>query len=135
MSTENRRSPGYYGARVEEWVLGTYGLERSYEPVNGVRMDAVNPENGQPVEIKAVASNRRGGRANEVRFKVWRDQHEALEAAGGYYVFVVYRLRSDGIRVQHARSVRASSIDVEWYGETVPRGREQAEIPSWKLFG
>ena len=78
MSTENRRSPGYYGARVEEWVLRTYGLVRSYEPVNGVRMDAVNPENGQPVEIKAVASNRRGGRANEVRFKIWRDQHDAL---------------------------------------------------------
>jgi hypothetical protein len=97
-------------------------------------MDAVEPSNGQPVEIKAVASNRRGGRANQTRFKIWRDQHEALEQAGGYYVFVVYRLRSDGIRVQHSRSVRARSINVEWYGNTQPRGQEQAEIPASELF-
>lgn len=130
---DSRRSPGYYGAKVEEWVLRTYGLERNYEPVNGVSMDAVT-EGGTPVEIKAVASNRKGGRANETRFKLWRDQHKALKRAGGCYVFVVYLLRSDGIRVQHARSVRASSISVEWYGETVPRGREQAELPARKLF-
>ena len=58
MSSDSRRAPGYYGAKVEDWVLEKYGLERSYEPVNGARMDAVTPETGQPVEIKAVASNR-----------------------------------------------------------------------------
>jgi len=134
VSEEGRRSPGYYGAKVEDWVLDRYGLERSYEPVNGVRMDAVVPDNGQPVEIKAVASNRKGGRANEIRFKVWRDQHAALKKSDGYYVFAVYRLRSDGIRVENSRSVRANSISIDWYGETVPRGREQAEIPARELF-
>ena len=131
--SQNRRSPGYYGAKVEEWVLQKYGLERSYEHVNGVSMDAVT-EDGTPVEIKAVACNRRGGRANEVRFKVWRDQHEALKRASGVYVFVTYLLRKDGIRVRNSRSVRSSSLSIQWYGETVPRGEEQAEIPAHELF-
>lgn len=132
--SENRRGPGFYGARVESWVLQRYSLERSYEPVNGVRMDAVNPDNGQPVEIKAVGLNRRGGRSNQSRFKIWRDQHKALKEAGGYYVFVAYYLLDDGIRVANSRSIRAESLTVDWYGNTVPRGQEQAEIPASELF-
>lgn len=81
--SESRRAPGYYGARVEEWVLQRYGLERDYSGMHGVHMDAVVPENGQSVEIKAVASNRKGGRAEGVRFKIWRDQHEALSGRMG----------------------------------------------------
>ena len=132
--SEARRAPGYYGARVEEWVLQRYGLERNYQEMHGVHMDAVEPENGQPVEIKAVASNRKGGRDDGVRFKIWRDQHAALQKENGYYVFVKYRLRSDGIRVENSRSVRAESIDVDWYGETVPRGSEQAEVRARDIF-
>jgi hypothetical protein len=135
MTVENRRAPGFYGAAVEDWVLDHYGLERSYEPVNGARMDAVVPENGQPVEIKAVALNRKGGRRNETRFKIWRDQHDALDRAGGYYVFVAYYLRSEGIAVQDAQSLRAESLNIDWYGDTVPRGSEQAELPARQLFG
>jgi len=118
--SESRRAPGYYGARVEEWVLQRYGLKRDYSDtggcnsfthqsllsadtdpfrldsqfefsrtyshqyeMHGVHMDAVVPENGQPVEIKAVASNRKDGRAEGVRFKIWRDQHEALSGRMG----------------------------------------------------
>jgi hypothetical protein len=132
---ENRRAPGYYGAKVEAWVLDHYGLERSYEPVHGTKMDAVEPNNGQPVEIKAVALNRKGGRATESRFKIWRDQHSALDRAGGYYVFVAYYLRSEGVAVVDSRSVRAGSLSIDWYGDTEPRGSEQAEIPARKLFG
>jgi len=133
--SETRRAPGFYGARVEEWVLQRYGLERDYSEMHGVHMDGCEPESGRPVEIKAVASNRKGGRADGVRFKIWRDQHAALKRENGFYVFVLYRLRSDGIRVQNSRSVRAESIDVDWYGETVPRGSEQAEIRASDIFG
>jgi len=132
--SDSCRASGYYGARVEEWVLQRYGLERDYSEMHGVHMDAVEPENGQPVEIKAVASNRKGGHAEGVRFKIWRDQHAALKRENGYYVFVQYRLRSDGIRVENSQSVRAESIDIEWYGETVPRGSEQAEIQASEIF-
>lgn len=135
LMVENRRAPGFYGAKVEEWVLDHYELERSYDRVNGVRMDAVEPSNGQPVEIKAVALNRKGGRATQTRFKIWRDQHDALQEAGGYYVFVAYYLRSDSIAVQKSRSIRASSLSIDWYGDTVPRGSEQAELPARQLFG
>jgi hypothetical protein len=69
-----------------------------------------------------------------VRFKIWRDQHAALQKENGYYVFVKYRLRSDGIRVENSRSVRAESIDVDWYDETVPRGSEQAEVRARDIF-
>lgn len=132
---ESRRAPGYYGAKVEDWVLETYGLEREYKEVHGARMDAVEPETGRPVEIKAVASNRKGGRPDEVRFKIWRDQHAGLKRTNGYYVFVLYRLQPNGITVQNSRSVRAGDIDVDWYGNTVPRGSEQAELPASQLFG
>jgi len=135
VTVENRRAPGFYGAKVEDWVLDHYGLERSYEPINGARMDAVVPENGQPVEIKAVALNRKGGRTTQTRFKIWRDQHSALKKENGYYVFVAYRMRSDGISVMDSRSLRAGSLNIDWYGDTVPRGSEQAELPARKLFG
>ncbi|WP_267162959.1 hypothetical protein [Halovenus salina] len=131
---DSRRSPGFYGARVESWVLDHYDLERNYDEIHGARMDAEVPENGQPVEIKAVARNRRGGRADQSRFKIWRDQHAALAKANGYYVFVVYQLQADGIRVTNSRSVRAGSLNIDWYGETQPRGTEQAELPASELF-
>jgi len=134
MTVENRRAPGFYGAKVETYVLEKYGLEREYSEVNGSRLDAVEPETGRPVEIKAVARNRKGGRADQTRFKVWRDQHSALKRANGYYVFVEYQLRSEGIAVHQSRSVRVSSISINWYGSTVPRGSEQAEIPATEIF-
>jgi hypothetical protein len=130
----SRRSPGFYGARVEEWVLDRYDLERDYSELHGVHMDAVD-DSGRPVEIKAVGKNRKGGRANGVRFKIWRDQHTALKKENGSYVFVLYCLENDSISVLESRSVRASSIAVDWYGNTVPRGSEQAEIPASQIFG
>ena len=135
MTAENRRGPGFYGAAVEDWVLDHYGLERSYDELDGARLDAVEPTNGQPVEIKAVALNRKGGRANQVRFKIWRDQHSVLKSHNGYYVFVAYYLQPSSIAVQHSRSLRASSLSINWYGDTVPRGSEQAEIRASTLFG
>lgn len=136
MSSESRRSPGYYGAAVEKAVVERYGLTRTYREVgdSGVRMDAVT-DDGQPVEIKAVAINRSGGRASGVTWKIWRDQHETLERTGGFYVFVLYRMQSDGIQILDMRSVRAGDIRVDWYGETQPRGSEQAEIPPSLVFG
>ena len=129
-----RRAPGFYGARVEDWVLQRYDLERNYDEIDGARLDAVTPENGQPVEIKAVALNRKGGRANQTRFKIWRDQHRVLKEYNGYYVFVAYYLRSSSIMVRHSRSLRARSLSIDWYGDTVPRGSEQAELPARRLF-
>lgn len=130
-----RRTPGYYGARVEAWVLERYGLDREYGAVDGAKLDAVEPESGRPVEIKAVGRNRSGGRATEVLFKIWRDQHRALRQADGYYVFVEYQLRSDGIAVLRSRSVRAGDVQVDsWYAETEPRGVRQAEVSAAEVF-
>jgi len=132
--TETRRRPGYYGAAVEGWVVERYDLDRTYKRVRGVKMDAVEPETGRPVEIKAVARNRRGGRASGVSFKIWRDQHRALAEVGGYYVFVEYDLLSDGIGVRNHRAIRSGAVTADWYGETQPRGEQQAEIPARELF-
>jgi len=132
--SSNRRAPGFYGAKVEDWVIQKYGLERDYSEVGGARMDAVEPETGRPVEIKAVGLNRSGGRPGESRWKIWRDQHRELAKAGGYYVFVSYRLRPNGIDVVNSRAVKVSDISVEWYGETEPRGAEQAELRASDLF-
>jgi len=134
MTVGTRRTPGYYGAAVETWVIERYDLDRTYRRVRGVKMDAVEPETGRPVEIKAVAANRHGGRASGVSFKIWRDQHTALAAADGYYVFVEYELLSDGIGVRNHRAVRSDAVSADWYGETQPRGEQQAEILARQLF-
>lgn len=134
MTVKSRRTPGYYGAAVETWVVERYDLDRTYQRVRGVKMDAVEPSSGRPVEIKAVARNRHGGRASGVSFKIWRDQHRALAAADGYYVFVEYDLLADGVGVRNHRAVRSGAIAPDWYGETQPRGEQQAEIPARELF-
>lgn len=130
----SRRSPGFYGARVESWVLSRYGLERSYREIEGVRLDAIEPESGRPVETKAVGRNRAGGRAGVSSFKIWRDQHKVVRETGGFYVFVLYDLLPDGIGVVESRAVRAGSLSVDWYGQTEPRGAQQAEIPARVVF-
>jgi hypothetical protein len=135
MTVETRRTPGYYGAAVETWVVERYDLDRTYRRVRGVKMDAVEPSSGRPVEIKAVARNRHGGRASGVSFKIWRDQHRALAETGGYYVFVEYDLLSDGIGVRNHRAIRSSAVNADWCGETQPRGEQQAEIPPSLVFG
>jgi hypothetical protein len=130
----DRRAPGYYGLEVEGWIVERYGLERTYREVEGVRMDAVEPESGRPVEIKAVGSNRAGGRAGSVSWKIWKDQHEALDSANGYYVFVAYELLPDGVGIRDHRAVEVSSLSVDWYGRTEPRGEPQAELKASELF-
>jgi hypothetical protein len=130
-----RRTPGFYGARVESWVLSRYGLERSYREVeSGVRLDAIEPESGRPVETKAVGRNRDGGRATGSSFKVWKDQHRVIRDSGGYYVFVLYDLLPNGIGVVDSRAVEADNLSLDWYGETQPRGARQAEIPAREVF-
>jgi hypothetical protein len=130
----NRKSPGYYGERVESWVVERYELRRDYPVVGGNRFDASDPDTNSPVEIKAVGRNRSGGRANRVSFKVWRDQHRILQRADGYYVFVLYDLRQNGIGVVDSRSVRAGALSIEWYGRTQPRNEQQAEIGAGEIF-
>lgn len=132
--SESRRAPGYYGAEVEAWVVERYGLERTYREVEGVRMDAVEPETGRPVEIKAVGRNRSGGRAGAISWKIWKDQHRSLKESGGYYIFVEYELLADGIGVRNSRAVRAGALSVDWYGKTQPRGAQQAELRASELF-
>lgn len=128
-----RETPGQYGARVEVWVTDRYDLDRTFPTVRGNKFDAETAD-GRPVEIKAVAANRRGGRANSVSVKVWQDQHESLRDAGGYYVFVLYEMIPSGVGIIEHRSVRAADIRPEWYGRTEPRGEKQAEIPAKRLF-
>jgi len=130
----DRRAPGYWGAAVEDWVIQTYDLERTYETVEGVRLDA-KTSTGRPVEIKAVSSNRRGGRSETVSFKIWQDQHETVESTGGLYVFVSYEILPAGrIGIKDHIGIPASDLDPEWYGRTEPRGEPQAEIKTQSLF-
>lgn len=130
----DRKNPGYYGAEIEAWVVDKYDLERTYQEVEGVRLDALEPETGRPVEIKAVGRNRAGGRATESQFKIWKDQHDAVSRASGYYVFVLYDLLESGVAVLDSRAVRAGAVSPDWYGETEPRGHRQAELPARVVF-
>lgn len=130
----DRKAPGYWGAKVEDWVIRKYDLERTYETVEGVRLDAVT-SNGRPVEIKAVSSNRRGGRSKTVSFKIWKDQHGVIESTGGLYVFVSYEILPAGrIGINDHIGVPASELNPEWYGRTQPRGERQAELKTQSLF-
>jgi len=120
-----------YGRLAEEFAARRYGLELDHSEVDGVRVDA-RDRDGRPWEVKSAMSNRK---SSPSRFRLWEDQHKVLDANDGGYVFVYYRAGEDGIRVFNSKSVRVSSVRVEWGGSGDHyRKSDQAKIPAKSVF-
>lgn len=116
-----------YGSLAERWAAEEYGLRR--EGVHTSWRDAVDRD-GNSVEIKAALVMR-----DYPRFRIFKKYHERLQADGGYYVFVAYKRRGNGISV--IRSTRLHSTKLShsnWYGAGGHRDSEQVKIPLDVVF-
>jgi len=113
-----------YGARVEAKARERYGLE----PEHDAWHDAIR-STGEPVEIKA-AMHRRGD-GSPGRFRIFRDYHEQLARADGWYCFGAYRPRGTGVEIVAMTMTRARALrlgtDV-WYGAGGHRDSEQVKL-------
>lgn len=129
-----QRSIKSYGNLVEARARDIYNLEPYFGEIeSGVRADA-KTQDGRPVEIKATASNRAGGR--HPRFRLWKDQTEALVRNNGLYVFALYQMRKRGVAIKKIRIVEASVVydRVEYYAPTGPRWQPQADVRADRLL-
>lgn len=120
-----------YGRLAERVAADRYGLDLDHSEFRGVRVDARSSD-GRPGDVKAAMSNRT---SSKPRFRLWKDQHDVLTAADGFYVFVLYRAIGRGIRVEKIRSVAARSLPSITWGVGGHRGDgSQVKIPPTAIF-
>jgi hypothetical protein len=120
-STANR-----YGTAAERAAADRYRLRREGNHTSWC--DALDAD-GVPHEIKSTVHRRASGRPG--RFRLWKDQHDRLAAAGGRYVFVVYRIRGRGVQPLKMTRIRASRLPIStWYGGSHPKGKERKITPA-----
>lgn len=115
----------HYGAEVERAGRERYGLEPAHSPWHDAKRS-----NGDPVETKAAMYRRANGSPG--RFRIFREPHEKLARADGWYCFGSYRVRGRGVEIvamtmTRARALRLSSSD--WYGAGGHRDSEQVKLP------
>ena len=89
---------------------------------------------GEAVEVKAATVSRATGR--EGRFRIFREPHDSLRAADGWYVWVAYAPRGTGISVEGMRMQRAREIRPSWRpaGHATEGRDEQHKIPIRRVF-
>jgi len=94
--------------------------------------DAEGPK-GRPWELKATKRTHADGQPGN--FKIYREYHEKLQNAGGWYGFAVYRIRGRGCQVLKTTALRASELPlVRWHGGGDHRGTEQAKVSIGDVF-
>jgi len=132
MSSNRSNKSAKYGKLAEVVAADRYGLDLDHSEFRGVRVDARGPD-GRPGDVKAAMSNRK---SSKPRFRLWKDQHDVLIAADGFYVFVLYSAIGRGIRVEKIRSVSASALPSITWGVGGHRGGgSQVKIPPEAIFG
>ncbi len=91
-------------------------------------------QNGTPVEIKSTMIEHSNGQPGN--FKVYREYHETLRRADGWYCFVVYRPHGrSGCTILKDKMVRSSDLPLlRWHGGGNHRGTEQAKIAIADVF-
>ncbi|GGN17861.1 hypothetical protein [Halarchaeum nitratireducens] len=116
-----------YGTLAERKACERYRLRR--EGVHTSWRDAVQ-DDGTPVEIKATDASR-----DYPRFKVFEEYHDRLAAAGGKYVFVLYRRRGRGLTVLRMQMLPATQIPVStWYTNGGHRDSKETKIRPGDVF-
>lgn len=121
-----------YGRLAEQRAAEKYGLD--LEGHHASWKDGIR-QNGDPVEIKAAIRKRANG--SEGRFRIFEDPHTRLAQADGWYVFVAYTPRGNGIEVDAIRATRARTIRLssEQFVEAGGhRDSRQVRIPISRIF-
>jgi len=120
----------HYGAKVEDAARDRYGLEADHSAWYDARR-----RNGDPVETKAAMYRRADGSPGRVR--IFRDYHERLARADGWYCFGSYRVRGRGVEIVAMTMTRARALRLEssdFYGAGGHRDSEQIKIPIERLL-
>ena len=119
-----------YGSLAERKAAEKYGLR--LDGVHTSWSDA-DYQNGTPVEVKSAMYRRANGSPG--RFRLFREYHDRLVEANGYYCFVVYRPRGRGIEVLKTRMTKARGLPMStWYGAGGHRSSEQTKLPIEVVF-
>lgn len=128
MARESRSSSAAgLGAKAERVARQRYGLEADHSSWHDARTS-----DGRPVETKATMQQQRDGTVG--RFRIFQDPHRRLERNSGLYVFVLYRIRGQGIEVVRTRSLEASDLSLSWGSSGGHRGSREAKVPHTRLF-
>nr|WP_256394220.1 hypothetical protein [Natronoarchaeum rubrum] len=92
-------------------------------------------QNGTPVEIKSTMVEHADGQPGN--FKIYRQYHDRLRRADGWYCFVVYRPHGrSGCTVLEDKMVRAGDLPlVQWHGGGAHRNTQQAKIDISEIVG
>ena len=117
-----------FGAAAERHAISKYGLEASHESWHDAKY-----QNGTPVEIKSAMASRSSGQPG--KFRVFEEYHRILERHEGWYCFVVYRPRGQGVQIVESKMVRARDLpNPGWYGAGGHRDSRQTKVPIRAVF-
>ena len=91
-------------------------------------------QNGTPVEIKSTMLEHSDGQPGN--FKIYRDYHDKLRRADGWYCFVVYRPHGrSGCTIVKDKMVKSTNLPLlRWHGGGDHRGTEQTKIAIADVF-
>ena len=119
-----------YGTLAERQAIEQYpDLELDRSSWNDARRD-----DGSPVEIKAAMMEHRDGQPGT--FKLYERYHRRLRAAGGFYLFVVYRPQGRGIEIKRMALSHSSQVPrLSWHGGGDHRSTRQAKVQIGEIFG
>lgn len=114
-----------YGTLAERHFADERGLTR--EGVHTPWCDA-RFQNGVPVEIKSA-------KHSPGYFQIYKKYHRKLRREGGWYGFVVYRIRGTGIQVLDTKMVRPDRLPISTWGPTGGhRDSDKAYLPVGDVF-
>lgn len=115
-----------YGTLAERHIADTRNLDREGEHTSWC--DAVF-QNGTPVEIKSADSS-------TGYFQIYQKYHEKIRQANGWYAFVVYKPRGNGIRVIDDKMTRPDRLPVHslWSPTGGHRDSKKAKLPIREIF-
>lgn len=135
MSDQTRQTSGYasrrrsIGSLIEARIAERYNLTLDHSG----RADA-RYENGTPVEVKAAMRRKKNGRGGYRPgvFKLFRGPHSWVLDRSGYYIFCVYVIRSDQVRIKATKRVPASDLPHFSWGD--PSSNPNRDFDSMALF-
>ncbi|WP_459192094.1 hypothetical protein [Halosimplex sp. J119] len=118
----------HYGTICEKKAVDRYGLELDRSSWHDARRS-----DGTPVEIKSTMRTHADGQPGN--FKLYERYHRQLRKANGWYVFVVYRSRGQGITVLKMKMRHSSRLPLlTWHGGGGHRNTKQAKLDICKTF-
>ncbi|SFS00028.1 hypothetical protein SAMN05216559_2298 [Halomicrobium zhouii] len=118
----------HYGTLCERKAVHRYGLELDRSSWHDARRD-----DGTPVEIKSTMRRHADGQPGN--FKLYSKYHRRLWRTNGWYIFIIYRVRGNGLQVLKSEMRHSSRLpQLSWHGGGQHRDAKQAKILINSLF-